>query len=126
MTLTPSIATNRTCPKGDPRRRPELQPSLQPGRPTAVLVRNGEMSAQAEGDTESDAGGSGRRGVAGSLAALLTRSAHGSGAMLVFLDVEGPREEVVYLRAGFTRAGERVWITKRSIDSRRSPWLRSA
>lgn len=74
-------------------RRPELRPSLQPGRPAAVLVRNGEMSAQAEGDTESDAGGSGRRGIAGSLAALLTGSAHCSGAMLVFLDVEGPREE---------------------------------
>jgi predicted GNAT family acetyltransferase len=54
-----------------------------------------------------------RRGIASSLSSALTRSAHDRGAVLVFLDVEGPAEEAVYLRAGFTRAGERVWISRR-------------
>jgi len=43
---------------------------------------------------------------------ILTRSAHDRGAALVFLDVEGPAEEAVYLRFGFVRAGERVWISR--------------
>jgi GNAT superfamily N-acetyltransferase len=54
-----------------------------------------------------------RRGIASSLAALLTRSAHKRGTELVFLDVVGPAEEAVYLRAGYTRFGERVWYTLR-------------
>lgn len=53
-----------------------------------------------------------RRGIASSLASLLTRSAHDRGARLVFLDVEGPAEEAVYLRVGYARAGERVWLSK--------------
>lgn len=53
-----------------------------------------------------------RRGIASSLGSMLTRSAHDRGAVLVFLDVEGPAEEAVYLRVGFIRAGERVWISR--------------
>jgi GNAT superfamily N-acetyltransferase len=52
-----------------------------------------------------------RRGIAGALSSMLTRAAHDRGAVLVFLDVEGPAEEAVYLRAGFTRAGERAWMS---------------
>ncbi|MEZ0093606.1 GNAT family N-acetyltransferase [Streptacidiphilus sp. EB129] len=52
-----------------------------------------------------------RRGIASALASLLTRAAHDGGAGLVFLDVEGPAEELVYLRAGFARAGERAWVS---------------
>jgi len=54
-----------------------------------------------------------RRGIASSLASLLTRSAHERAAALVFLDVVGPAEEAVYLRAGYRRSGERVWYTLR-------------
>lgn len=54
-----------------------------------------------------------RRGIASSLSSVLTRSAHDRGAVLVFLDVEGPAEEAVYLRVGFTRAGERTWMSTR-------------
>jgi ribosomal protein S18 acetylase RimI-like enzyme len=54
-----------------------------------------------------------RRGVAGAVASLLTRAAHGRGAAVTFLDVEGANEEAVYRGVGYARAGERVWATKR-------------
>jgi len=54
-----------------------------------------------------------RRGIASSLASLLTRSAHERAAELVFLDVVGPAEDAVYLRAGYRRSGDRVWYTLR-------------
>lgn len=54
-----------------------------------------------------------RRGIASCLSSMLTRSAHDRGAVLVFLDVEGPAEEAVYVRAGYSRAGERRWMSLR-------------
>ncbi|WP_210415869.1 GNAT family N-acetyltransferase [Humibacter ginsenosidimutans] len=53
------------------------------------------------------------RGIASALCSRLAKAAHHVGATTVFLDVEGPAEEAVYLRAGFTRAGERTWISRR-------------
>ena len=54
-----------------------------------------------------------RRGIAAAVGSRLTELAFGNGAELVFLDVEHPAEERIYVRLGYERGAERVWMSRR-------------
>jgi ribosomal protein S18 acetylase RimI-like enzyme len=53
-----------------------------------------------------------RRGIATALSLHLAAAAHDRGTRLVWLEAE-PEEENIYLRAGFTPAARKLWISRR-------------
>jgi GNAT superfamily N-acetyltransferase len=60
-----------------------------------------------------------RRGIAASMSLRLAIAAHESGKTLVWLEA-APREESVYLGAGFVACGSKLWISHQTLDTGRS------